>query len=173
MRRFAIAVLIVPALAFPAAAAAKEGAMFSPALSALEPGEKTLVQMYVAPVVRAGRTIVPAPRDGQRPTVVLRSADRTLRFEAGPLRRGAAWVEVTVPSRVRWHASVTVGRRRYPSGMQPTFTGGADAVRVPAVHDPPPPVRRAEAAGIPGWPFAAGGVLAAALLGLWWRRGHG
>jgi hypothetical protein len=170
MRRFAIPFLIV--LALPAAASAKEGAIFSPALSALEPGEQTLVQVWIAPVVRHGRTVVPAPPDGVRPTVVLRSSHRTLRFEGGPLRQGAAWLDITVPSRVRWRASVTAGGRRYPSGMQPAFVGGADAVPVAAVHDPPP-VRRAEAAGVPGWPFAVGGVLAASLLGLWWRRGHG
>jgi hypothetical protein len=71
---------------------------------------------------------------------------------------------------------VTVGGRRYPSGMQPSFVGGADAVPIAAAPDKPR-VRRAEAktetAGIPGWPFAAGGVLAAGLVGLWWRRGHG
>jgi hypothetical protein len=171
MRRLMIPLLAV--LALPATAAAKEGAIFSPALSSLVPGEQTLVQVYIAPVMRGGRTLVPAPRDGEKPTVVLRSADRTLRFPAGPLRGGAAWVDITVPSRVRWHASVTVGSRRYPSEMQRSFVGGADAVPIAAAPDPPPPVRRAEAAGIPGWPFAAGGVLAAALVGLWWRRGHG
>src|SRR5581483_8895407 len=169
MRRFAIPLLAV--LALPAAASAKEGALFLPALSALQPGEQTLVQVYVAPVMRNGRMVVRAPRDGERPTVVLRSADRTLRFEAGPLRQGSAWVDITVPSRVRWHASVTVGGRRYPSEMQGSFVGGADAVPIAAAPDPPH-VRRTETAGIPGWPFAAGGVLAAAMVGLWWRRGH-
>jgi hypothetical protein len=170
MRRFAIPLLVV--LALPAAASAKEGAMFSPTLSALEPGEKTLVKVWIAPVVRHGRTVLPAPRDGLRPTVVLRSSDRTLRFQGGPLRQGSAWFDITIPSRVRWRASVMVGGRRYPSGMQPAFVGGADAVPVAVVHDPPP-ARRAEAAGVPGWPFALGGVLAASLVGLWWRRGHG
>src|SRR5438046_3022055 len=115
MRRLALAPLLA-ALAFPAAAAGKEGAMFSPALSSLTPGHRTTVTLVVGPVIHDGRRVLSAPRDGKRPVVVLRSADgrREARFRGAPLFEHVSTVDMTIPSRRRWRVFVRVGHRRYP-----------------------------------------------------------
>ena len=172
MRRLGILLLAPLALAAPAAA--KEGAMVSPALSALVPGEPTLVQVIVAPVYEGTHQVVPPPRDGVRPVLVLQPmpAGKPLRFAVGPLRGSTGWAKVTVPrGRRDYHDYVLVGKRSYPVGMQPVFTAGADAIL------PDPPAKRvaviragAGSDGLPAWPFVVGGGLASLGVGVWWRR---
>jgi hypothetical protein len=175
MRRLRIVLLASLALAAaPAAAAGKEGAMLSPALSALVPGEPTLVQVIVAPVYEGRHQVVAPPRDGARPVLVLEPlpAGKPLRFAVGPLRGSAGWAKVTVPrGRRDYHDYVLVGEREYPVGMQPVFTAGADAI----LPDPPAKQLAVSRAGagsddVPAWPFVLAGGLASLGVGVWWRR---
>ena len=169
MRRFAMVPLLA-LLMLPAAAAGKEGVIYSPSLGGLTPGQPTRVTM----------TMEQRWKDGLRPLLVLESVGggRTLRFRASPLHRQVAMLTVTLPARPklqRWFASITVAGRRLDAGLErgmfvaggPHTMTGETTVFHPAVVKAP---ARADASGMPAWPFVVAGVLGSAGIGLWWRR---
>jgi hypothetical protein len=161
MRRIA---LVLALLAFPATAAAKEGAMFSPTLGTLTPGKATRVTLSME-----------RGNDGVRPLVELEPFDggRSLRFRASPLYRHVAMVTVTLPARPavqRWFASVKVGGRKVRAGLEGTFVAGGAHTMTGVTTVFHPPVAKAEAGGAPAWPFVLAAALGSAGIGLWWRR---
>lgn len=177
MRPFAMVPLLA-LLMLPAAAAGKEGVIYSPSLGGLTPGQPTRVTM----------TMEQRWKDGLRPLLVLESVGggRTLRFRASPLHRQVATLTVTLPARPklqRWFASVRVAGRpveatgtgltavdlergMFVAGGPHTMTGETTVFH-PAVVKAP---ARADASGMPAWPFVVAGVLGSAGIGLWWRR---
>jgi hypothetical protein len=186
--RSALLLSAILLLALAPAAAAKDGAALSPALSSLQPGTPTYVTLFVSGVWRHNKEVVPAPHLGVRPVVVFRpvGGGRELRFLGTPLSRNygsSARVTVPLPAGRRWTPFVLAGGHRYRIELQRRFTAGADYAGPPA----PAPVASAPAAahtravrtaaadtssGAPAWPFVLAGALALAGLGAWrWRRG--
>jgi hypothetical protein len=168
------AVLLAPA------AAAKMGAMFSPQLIVLIPGQPTNVHLWVMPEYdNSGHQVLPAPRAGSRPVVSLRSRQtgEVVKFVGTglPANEGAqpATVRITLPVRrtvQTWDATVRADGRTYRDEMG----GPVTVAQAPA----PPAGGTAGGAGgsVPAWPFALAGLLAAitggALLLRRYRRGH-
>lgn len=118
MRRL-VALLAFVALAWPATADAKEGAMFSPQLLTLLSGKATRVQLYVWPVISRGREV---PAVGSIPVVRLRlvSGRRVLRFRA---RRFGARDRC-----IRWCGSRFQRRRRGSGRCRCAPTGMCTAI---------------------------------------------
>jgi hypothetical protein len=167
MRRLALLIMFAALpLVAAAPAVAKEGAMLSPDLDAVAPGQPTTFQLLVMPLHgKSGRATVPAPRAGSVPVVVLRSRQtgEVMRFAGTPLSGGGeggrlASVRMTIPVRhtqQTWKISVTVGGRSYPDLMQ----GDLIVVRT----SPVTATGRHRAAVV--WPFVGAGLLVIVLVG--------
>jgi hypothetical protein len=130
MRRLAplIVSIALPLLAA-APAAAKEGAMLSPDLDAVAPGQPTTFQLLVMPLRdQSAHVTVPGPRAGSVPVVVLASQQtgEVVRFAGTAMTGGGeggrvAPVRITIPIRrtqQTWKVSVTADGRTYPDLMQ-------------------------------------------------------
>lgn len=167
MRRFALLIVSVAlSLVAAAPALAKEGAMLSPDLDAVAPGQPMTFQLLVMPLYdQSGRVTVPGPRAGSVPVVVLRSRQtgEVVRFVGKPLSGGGeggrlASVPIAIPVRrtqQTWKISVTADGRTYPDLMQ----GDLIVVRTSAIA----PTSRHRVAL--AWPLVPSGLLAIVLGG--------
>jgi hypothetical protein len=140
--------------------------MLSPDLDAVAPGQPTTVHLLVMPLYdHSGRVVVPGPRAGSVPVVVLRSRQtrEVLRFVGTRLSGGEeggrpASVRITVPVRrtqQTWKISVIADGRPYPDLMQ----GDLIVVRTSPAASPD----RHRAALV--WPFVGAGLLVIVLGG--------
>ena len=167
MRRLTLWIVsIALPLVAAAPALAKEGAMLSPDLDAVAPGQPMTFQLLVMPLYdQSGRVTVPSPRAGSVPVVVLRSRQtgELVRFAGTPLSGSGeggrpASVRITIPVRrtqQTWKISVAADGRTYPDLMQ----GDLIVLRT----SPAAPTSRPPAALV--WPFVGAGLLAIALGG--------
>jgi hypothetical protein len=189
-----LAVLLAPA------AAAKMGAMFSPQLIVLIPGQPTNIHLWVMPEYdNSGHQVLAAPRAGSRPVVSLRSRQtgEVVNFLGTglPPNEGGqpSTVRITLPVRrtvQTWDATVHADGKTYRDEMGgPVTVAQAPAPPAGGTAGSPPahrgaagslPAHRTAAGGAggspPAWPFALAGLLAAitggALLLRRYRRGH-
>ena len=156
-------------------AQAKSGAMLTPLLTALYPGQPRDVQLWVLPIIdAAGRQLVPAPPPGTRPVLVLRSRQtgEIVRFAGTALSSGEgsvpSTVRVTVPVRATaqtWSISVDAAGRTYPVPMELPLEVTQTATRA------------GRGGGVvPAWPFglavALAGAAGAALIARRLRGAH-
>ncbi len=142
MRR-GVVLLAAGALALPASAAGKQGAMVSPRLFGLPAGATTQLELYVLPVYRGDQEIapaaglpvyrpdgevIPAPRVGSVPIVILREVGgvKIMRFVGTALDpRLRSDVKVAVPASAvsrRWSVSVRASGHVYPDLTDPPLT---------------------------------------------------
>ena len=154
--------------AWPAAAAAKGGAFFSPQQLSLPSGHTARLQLWVlGGELDGGR----APRVGSVPVVFihLRPSGRVLSFRATPLdskHRSVVSIRLPVPTDYEtWTVTVRVGRHVYHDDIDE----GAVTRPLSAARAVPTPVaaRPTTTASEPATsPFVLAGLVAAALAGL-------